>query len=925
MIALAGTANNYYQYGSYTLTWVPPSGSGATPTVCGVPIATTVSGALSGGASFSAPVADSYMVIPGPGQWHVAVTNVGNIAPISVNFPATRGSADVSSLLQTAANASGLLNCQYNTNSSTAYPTNCGGGASYPAAGIPDSSGSTWLASFNASNQIPGNFLTVFGASGGSHAPGAVPDPGATSGSTRFLSEAGTWMIPPGGGTGCTLPGVANAFLYDDGAGHCTGSTNFVRDSNNNLHLLAEYYGYRLNMTDPTGNCGGNNQCNILSPAFTQSTGQEQNALWLSPSFTGAGSNYGPVGNLPGWTVTHGIHEFPYFERRGIAQAHVHQDYFYKAGGDSAVDYGYYWFNSGCGIDLSAEGCTLFSEEMDELGETTGTLAPGTTNTAPLIAGGPSQPLPDDGYLIDTSVGVISSAFNGTGSFDGTVHAWKIPMTPGSIPLSTGICAITGNVNDPSGVRTTYHSDTIGISCNFGSLAAGSAIIVPTDAAIGPPEQIQISSGGTSSVTFSHALFHGGTSVIFQGGIAGKMVLVTDDKTRTGHNSTYFALGSTDGNNMYYCVLAFGACRVQLPRPGETAESSSSAVTIAPYAEVTSVNGSSFTVEPNPWYGVISNTGDTVFAAAPFFASGTFTWIKESNLNFPCNQALGGCRGYDYDFGGATATAAFTPFSITNMNTASYYAPATYTGTQATPQLPIATLSVVGPALHKLWLTSEQITGQPEAGLIHIQDNILGGVDYYSTWFDTNSGDAIFNDINNTGGTVHGIVTGQRRLDLASGNVCLGMDPAVGPSAPCEFDLSYGFNKVTSIFPIIINTNTSGVGAAVAAIDVTTTASPGGVPADVMHIHPNGTGKSILDTPVQMTNTLTLSGLFYPGTLYSAAGTPLPSCGSGTRGAQAVVSDATAPTYMGAYTSGGPVTADVICSFNGSSYTWLTH
>jgi len=62
-----------------------------------------------------------------------------------------------------------------------------------------------------------------------------------------------------------------------------------------------------------------------------------------------------------------------------------------------------------------------------------------------------------------------------------------------------------------------------------------------------------------------------------------------------------------------------------------------------------------------------------------------------------------------------------------------------------------------------------------------------------------------------------------------------------------------------------------------------------------------------------------------PGIIYSAAGTALPSCGSSIKGARAVVSDATSPTYMGTYTSGGGITVGVICSFNGSTYSWLTH
>ena len=62
-----------------------------------------------------------------------------------------------------------------------------------------------------------------------------------------------------------------------------------------------------------------------------------------------------------------------------------------------------------------------------------------------------------------------------------------------------------------------------------------------------------------------------------------------------------------------------------------------------------------------------------------------------------------------------------------------------------------------------------------------------------------------------------------------------------------------------------------------------------------------------------------------PTTIYSAAGTALPTCASGIKGRQAVVSDATTPLYMTAYTSGGGITAAVICSYNGTTYSWLTH
>ncbi len=62
------------------------------------------------------------------------------------------------------------------------------------------------------------------------------------------------------------------------------------------------------------------------------------------------------------------------------------------------------------------------------------------------------------------------------------------------------------------------------------------------------------------------------------------------------------------------------------------------------------------------------------------------------------------------------------------------------------------------------------------------------------------------------------------------------------------------------------------------------------------------------------------AAVLVPGTIYSAAGTPLPAASTALKGARAVVSDATTPTYLGAYTSGGAVVAGVLCT--GSA--WVT-
>jgi lysophospholipase L1-like esterase len=66
--------------------------------------------------------------------------------------------------------------------------------------------------------------LPLFGGSGSGHAVGAVPDPGATAGTGRYLREDGAWVVPSGGGSGGTtvaLPAGATAdynFLQSVGA-----------------------------------------------------------------------------------------------------------------------------------------------------------------------------------------------------------------------------------------------------------------------------------------------------------------------------------------------------------------------------------------------------------------------------------------------------------------------------------------------------------------------------------------------------------------------------------------------------------------------------------------------------------------------------------------------------------------------------------
>ena len=74
--------------------------------------------------------------------------------------------------------------------------------------------------------------LPVFVACGASHAPGAVPDPGSSAGTTRFLREDATWAVPASGGSGGS-PGGSNSQIQYNSSGAFAGSVNLTTDGTN--------------------------------------------------------------------------------------------------------------------------------------------------------------------------------------------------------------------------------------------------------------------------------------------------------------------------------------------------------------------------------------------------------------------------------------------------------------------------------------------------------------------------------------------------------------------------------------------------------------------------------------------------------------------------------------------------------------------
>jgi len=82
--------------------------------------------------------------------------------------------------------------------------------------------------------------MPVFKASGPTHAPGAVPDPGATAGTTRYLREDGSWAVPANGVSGSGFSGttLAPSPTADYNFAEGTGSTLIDRTGNGNSGTL---------------------------------------------------------------------------------------------------------------------------------------------------------------------------------------------------------------------------------------------------------------------------------------------------------------------------------------------------------------------------------------------------------------------------------------------------------------------------------------------------------------------------------------------------------------------------------------------------------------------------------------------------------------------------------------------------------------
>lgn len=176
----------------------------------------------------------------------------------------------------------------------------------------------------------------------------------------------------------------------------------------------------------------------------------------------------------------------------------------------------------------------------------------------------------------------------------------------------------------------------------------------------------------------------------------------------------------------------------------------------------------------------------------------------------------------------------------------------------------------------------QQGTANPTSNLvISSQINAAG----YSAVFTVNS---TTGNVTNNGGFTAGAVLGGAFFTAAGGQFVLSTANGLGlgTAMPVSWGSSAGWASAdTWVFRL-------GAG----NIQISTSATP------------NSSGS------------ISLATINIGGIIYSAAGTPLPTCNSGSKGTHATVSDATGPTYLATYTSGGAVIAPVFC--NGTN--WLT-
>jgi hypothetical protein len=156
----------------------------------------------------------------------------------------------------------------------------------------------------------------------------------------------------------------------------------------------------------------------------------------------------------------------------------------------------------------------------------------------------------------------------------------------------------------------------------------------------------------------------------------------------------------------------------------------------------------------------------------------------------------------------------------------------------------------------------------------------------------------------NTSGNVQGVVqlgfsAGTVLKAISNNNVQFGGGDSASPSA-----------QNISIQSVIAGTsNTAGVNWTIKGSAGTGTGAGGDLLFQVAAAGTTGTSQNAFATAFSVRNT----GVIQNNIVFSAAGTPLPTCNGAAEGSRGAVSDALTPTFLTAYVSGGTTHASVYC------------
>ena len=147
--------------------------------------------------------------------------------------------------------------------------------------------------------------LPVFVASGSSHAPGAVPDPGSTAGSTRYLREDATWDVPPSSGLttgGAVTGGAANAILYENSSSNLAASAALTFNGTNTVSTTATAL-----ILQQTGDSTGTSYLQLCNRANSNGAIFKNSAIQLVDfAFQDSAGNQNNLRSGSGSTFTHG-------------------------------------------------------------------------------------------------------------------------------------------------------------------------------------------------------------------------------------------------------------------------------------------------------------------------------------------------------------------------------------------------------------------------------------------------------------------------------------------------------------------------------------------------------------------------------------------------------------------------------------------